>query len=422
MPFSRRSPTLWTSVVVCSSLGCSAAAGTAVDAGVDVALEASVSLDANPDTASDASTELATEEATAPDARDDKPSEVSTFDATPADEADAATPRTSRVCGDGIRDPVLEECDDGPEPGDDTCTDDCHARESGWLARGDRDAGHGKASLGYAPHVVSANDDGFAVTYMDEGVWLQPFDEVGHRRGSPVALGQGYAPTSFANPAVAGVGGGRYAVAWTDGSTGTPDVLLQTWESGGALSTATRAHASSAGPQQDPDLLWTGSELIVAWSDLFDVRTRRFDRDLKPLGPEEGVMTMAAIESNVTLARWGDGFAAAVRANDEGLEAIGVVAGGRVWSTPPALPGPIGDRPALVELDDEHMLLVFAVGVDPTQTDDVYDSDLRAAVLDKAAPGPVDTFDWAARRPDAGAGIDQRSPSAARVGTQALVR
>src|SRR5262245_40544481 len=55
--------------------------------------------------------------------------------ADPYDEADDA-PRAhpqSQFCGDAIRDPMLEECDDGPTAGDDACTSDCRVHDTPWL-------------------------------------------------------------------------------------------------------------------------------------------------------------------------------------------------------------------------------------------------------------------------------------------------
>jgi len=250
-------------------------------------------------------------------------------------------------------------------------------------------------------------------------VWLQTFDQVGHRRGAPIAAASSYEPTAYASPVVASVRNG-IAVAWTDGASSTPDVRVRVIKQSGAT-IDTLAHASTAGLQEDADLLWIGSELLVAWTDLFDVRMRRFDSDLKPLGVEQPLAAMAGIESNVTLAPWGTSFAAAFRANDGGLESIGVVADGVTWSTAPALPGPGADRPALVALDDTHLLLVFAQGVDSSDPDGAPTNNLRAALVSKASPGPVETFALAPAGGDAGASLGGRGPSATRVDGQVFV-
>src|SRR5262249_2191995 len=60
----------------------------------------------------------------APDAGDALASEIATTDSGPS------APPTSRSCGDGIRDPVLEECDRGANvPARALCTADCRIND-----------------------------------------------------------------------------------------------------------------------------------------------------------------------------------------------------------------------------------------------------------------------------------------------------
>lgn len=339
---------------------------------------------------------------------------------------------TSKYCGDAIRDPVLEECDDGPGGGDDGCSPDCRVRATPLLdpietQPPDADGGPGTEpdsarSLGTGPHVASGLELGFAAVFVEgmlnPAVRLQAFAESGGRLGTSIDVGADSAATVAANPVVAALSDTRYAVAWTDGGGGTPDVLMRVVDvSDDSLGARQSPHESTAGFQQDPDLLWTGSELIVAWTDLLDVKYRRFDAELQPIDAERYLGGSDAIESNVTLAPFAGGWAAALRANRNGLEQIEVTAGDLKWSTPPSEPGPSGDRAALAALDESHLLLVFSAGTDPSGSGTPNVGQLRVAVLDTASPGMVDAQPFGPLdAPLAGdTSLPQRRPSAVRV-------
>ncbi|MGH8310258.1 MAG: hypothetical protein ACRETX_10765, partial [Steroidobacteraceae bacterium] len=60
-------------------------------------------------------------------------------------------------------------------------------------------------------------------------------------------------------------------------------------------------------------MLWTGTELIVAWTDAGDVSCRRFSAALKPLDDEVALASTAASEGNVILAPFGGSWAAVWR-------------------------------------------------------------------------------------------------------------
>jgi hypothetical protein len=316
---------------------------------------------------------------------------------------------TSTRCGDGIRDPVTEECDEAAAGAADPCTADCRVRAVP-VAQA--------MQLGTAPHVAGGTDSGFAIAYSgpdaSPAVELQLFGESGARLGSPVDVAGDYAPVPAANAAVAALPDGRYAVAWTDGMEGPPEVRLRLVD-GRTLGAARLAHEDAAGLHADPDLLWAGDRLVVAFTDLLDVTYREFSSDLVPLGPEAPLAATAAIESGVALARFGSGWAGAVRSSSDALESIVVRSGDLIWSTPPAPPGPTGDRPALAALDDAHLLVLFSVGADPDGTGAADVGRLFWAVADAAAPGPL-----AVRALDVGAApassVSQRRPTATRAG------
>jgi hypothetical protein len=338
---------------------------------------------------------------------------------------------TSQFCGDGIRDPLTEECDDGIPGLADPCTADCRVRDvpvvDSTLPPSEASSAPPR-SLGTAPHVSSGSNLGLAVVYLEpratsSSVKLQSFTASGTRQGAPLDIAGDYTPLLAANPALAILPDGRFAVAWTDGTDGVPEVRLRLVDSGGGLGPAPLTHATPAGLHADPDMLWNKDRLIVAWTDLLDVKYREFAGDLTPLGPEATIAATPAIESSVSLAPFANGWASAIRSNTNALESIVVQSSALAWSTPPDLPGPIGDRPALVALDDTHLLVVFTIGTDPAETGTASVGRLRAAILSTTSPGPVTAFAFgptlAPYATDSTLG--QRRPSAVRVGDQEYV-
>jgi hypothetical protein len=182
------------------------------------------------------------------------------------------------------------------------------------------------------------------------------------------------------------------------------------------------ANVTMAGPQGDPDLIWTGSELVVAWTDLFAVKTRRFSSSLTPL--TEGEQTLSPdgeMSGAISLCRFGSDWAAAWRALDAmNDEIIRVRAGSVSWTVGPFIPGEALERPALVELDSSHLLLVFTEGTDPLETGTPSVTRLRAAILDTASPGnvPFVDLDPMLEPYASNAAITLRRPTLARVSTR----
>ena len=344
--------------------------------------------------------------------------------ASDASKSDSGLP-ASRLCGDAIRDPVLEECDDGPGDAEDSCSETCRARTFGVLPADDDASEPSPRLLGNAPHVADGSDAGIAVVLVEEAreearVLVQRFDAWGGRDGEPFAVSAQPVAASVPNPAVAALPGGDFAVAWTELGAGSPDVALRVIDAGGGAGEVVIANGSAGGPQTDADLIWTGEELVVAWTDLFDVYLRRFSAALVPRSQEQLVGDSAELESSVTLAPFAGDVAIAWRANDAGLDRIRVHAGGIEWWTAAARPAMAGDRPALAALDDQHLLLVYSVG---GERDDGVVSRLRVAVLGLDAPGevigsPVVSLAEAVENED---GLVQRRPRAARVGERVYV-
>jgi hypothetical protein len=356
-------------------------------------------------------------------------------DTVDAGSEDGSRDAVSQLCGDSIRDPVTEECDDGPGGGDDSCTSICRVRSYplvNVIGDGARDP---TRSLGAGRHVAAAGSAGFGVVYAQADavptVRLQRFSERGQREGEPVDVAQGGQPTGAANPVVAALPGvDRYAVAWTDGTGGTPDVALRLVTAGSTpAGSPVIAHGSVAGPQQDPDLIWTGTELVVAWSDLFTVKYRRFSASLAATDIERTLSGATQFAGNVALAPFSGGWAAAWRSGDQGLETIAVRVGDSTWTTQAFLPAAEGDHPALVELDQTHLLVFYTVG--GTVRAGVFDAAsvdgrrLRAAVVDVMATA-TETLESTEILPamepyDRDFNLRQRRPTAARVGDRIFV-
>lgn len=322
------------------------------------------------------------------------------------------------------------------------------------------DAGPAPSSrfLGEGRHPVAADCSGFAVAFVEPGgndpprIGLSPFTAQGARRAeSPWYVHAGTLPLLISHPVVAPLPGGRLAVAYTDldpGFLGAEDPPLI--GDGDALGIALRwidpetgdlgpiLHANDAEfppdsglpwlptefSQLDPDILTVGSTVVVAWVDSVDpvtgpdVRYRLFDDSLEGDPHVHTLADGAAAESHVALAPFADSWAAAWRSTFEGTEQIEIAAGGERWSVGPFLPPPPSDRPALAELDDERLLLVFTEGTDPEESGVANNPRLRAAVLDRLAPGTTSFFSIDPLDPDYAAdfSIAQSHPAAVRVG------
>jgi hypothetical protein len=186
-----------------------------------------------------------------------------------------------------------------------------------------------------------------------------------------------------------------FVAAWNDLAGGSLDVTLRRVQAGDSTSVsgAVLANATVDGAQQDPDLLWTGAELVVAWTSEDVIFARRFDTNLAPVAAEQQLGLSREISGSVALARFGDGWAASFRAlGEDGEELVRVHTAFADFRVGPFLPGASVERPALVELDADHLLVVFTQGTDPLETGTPSVARLFGAVLDLAAPGDVAAF------------------------------
>ncbi len=298
-------------------------------------------------------------------------------------------PPVSVFCGDGIRDPVLEECDDlNPAPAVDACSADCRVQSVLGVEQAGTSSDFSRKLQG-GQQAISAAPDGFAVVYVQgiaqPALFLAAFDASGARL-APVEVSLGSSVTAQADPAVAALSANRYAVAWVGKPSGTGDILLRTVDVTATpiLSAVTMAHAFTAGAQELPAILALGQELIVAWQDSLNLKYRRFSLDLVPLAPEQPLVATADFETSVSLAAFSGTWAAAWRVSLQTGERVRVSAGSITWETEIFPPGPVGDRPSLTQLDASHLLLVLSAG-GPLLTA----SEIRYAILDTAAPGSV---------------------------------
>jgi cysteine-rich repeat protein len=313
-------------------------------------------------------------------------------------------------CGDGFLDfeePGYpgEECDDGNVQPDDGCTEECRiepTRIGGPLAAG----AEGGRFLGPGRHPLAGNTCGQVGAVL--------VDETGATKNVRLALRSTLMPAvgvvtvapteltaELARPVVSGTSDGGFVVSWTTWGDDELDVALRKVTLTGEepeLGDVVFANQLTTFSQHSPDLLTVaGGDLVVAWVDdsaetAPDLRYALFDQDLNPLSSEAVLAASDEVESDVALARFGNGWAAAWRAGAGGVERIRVKAGNDQWSVGPFLGGAANESPALVELSDHELLVVFTEGTDPLATGVANVSRLRAALLDTSAPGEVAPF------------------------------
>jgi len=401
------------------------ASDASVDAGTDVTLDAAA--DAAPDATVDAAVDATLDASTdAPaDAVSDAP-----FDADAS--VDATPDAPSAVYDDGIRD-LSEECDDGVvSPLLDSCSSLCEVRDLVAVSAV-TDASLPSRTLGLGRHPIAAGTGGFAVAWVEPAlptVGMTFYGPKGVPTGNVDRFGVGTTNLTTSSPVLAALPGGKYAVAWTDlaltGDAGDGDaegvalrIVDPSVSSSGAPS---HANTTTVFSQYEPDILWTGTELVVAWADTSnaqtgpDLRLRTFDATLTPTSAEQTLAGSSAAEEGVALTTFAGSWAAAWREAQNGFETIRASAANVAFSVGPFAPGPYGDPPALVELDPTHLLVVFAEGSGQNT------AKLRGAVLDTAQPGTTVAFDLGPLvQGDAGTPLGIMRPAAVRAGTRVFV-
>src|SRR5262249_16958314 len=78
-------------------------------------------------------------------------------------------PPGSTLCGDAIRDPVLEECDDGPDGAVDACSDDCRVTDEPVDPSPRVDGERSSRSLDFGRHPLAAGTAATLLAYSEVG-------------------------------------------------------------------------------------------------------------------------------------------------------------------------------------------------------------------------------------------------------------
>ena len=173
---------------------------------------------------------------------------------------------------------------------------------------------------------------GFAISYAigsspPTELDVVPFDGLGRALGpSAISAGSHLYPAGT-NASLAALPCGCYAAAWTDyGDDGDgAGVALRAFDPNNRRSfSGAPAHANVTTDfdQVLQDVLWTGTELVVAWSDdsnltnQLDLKVRTFDATLQPTTQETDLAATFALETSAALAPFSNSWAAAWLAFD----------------------------------------------------------------------------------------------------------
>jgi len=305
------------------------------------------------------------------------------------------------ICGNGWRNEA-EECDDGLGTSTSvrrSCSSACKVQDLLAVTSSTDVDKTPSRFIGTGRHPIGVTSTGYATAYVEDAgstakIGLATFDSKGVAL-DPAKLVVGSAPFA-ANPVVAGLPDGNYAVAYTDfGGDGDAlgIALRKINPTTGATGTPTYANGVTNFSQYDADMIWTGTELVVAWVDTSngstgpDLRFRRFNSTLAPIAAEETLANTAASEADVALTAFGTGWAAAWRSAFAGMETVYVRAAGKTWTAATTMPGPTQVRPALVQLDATHLLLVYVEHGYDSVAGVVTPAQLRGAIVDTTTSG-----------------------------------
>jgi cysteine-rich repeat protein len=322
-------------------------------------------------------------------------------------------------CGDGERDLATEECDDPDPAAIDGCSATCRVRDIVVAAPAGNALG-ARCTLGSSGayprsrHPVAATDTGFAVAVSCSAgsdpagpaeVGIRSFDATGARLGDTQVLSA--TTVLHGTAAIAGLPGGQYVAVWA-GANGVVIQAVGPTSPGG-----TPTNVSDTG--DDPDVLWTGSAIVVIWRAGDAVLARTFDTSLAPTSSAQPISdSLTDTPGHLTLTRlegWASStWAAAWRTtNESGEHAIGIYTGDK-WALkvgPGAGPEQL-DAPALVMPDAAHLALVYTETVGDEQR-------LQGYVFD--ASGSLTGFDI----PPVDASRAQVRPALVRIGSRVFV-
>lgn len=414
------------------ALGCGSNGGAddAADAVPDAAPSSDASGDFAPESGSDATLDAASVDA-AVDAEDGVAEGAAGDSAIDAGEDDAPSDAASEpappVCGDGVRAPD-EECDLGVVVDSRSlCSSLCEVRDQVAVREAGDAASLRLRALGTGRHPLAVGPSGLALAWIEPQapaqVGMTFYGPKGAPTGTVDRFGTGSVATTYSAPSVAALPNGKYAVVWSD-TAGDGDglgVVARVVDPSVASSGApVRVNQTTTSGQLDADVVWSGSELVVAWTDLSvfpsDVRYRTFDSTLAPTSSEQTLAATSAGEGTVALAPFGASWAAAWREIAGSQETVRVKVGAASFATPAAAIGPYDYPPVLVELDATHLVLVYAEATGPSA------SKIRAALVDTAQPGVLSPFDIAPlAQGDSGAPPSAYRPAAVAIGARVFI-
>ena len=157
-------------------------------------------------------------------------------------------------------------------------------------------------TLGAGRHPIAASDSTFGVVYLEPNsspltLSLATFSAKGAATGVINAFSAQLTVVDNSNPVVAGLPCGKYALAWADfDSEGGDelDVAIRIVDPSVPVTTPPAlANVTLSFSQFDPDIVWTGSQLVVAWVDTSNAATepdlmfRTFDSSFNPTSGEQ---------------------------------------------------------------------------------------------------------------------------------------
>ncbi len=223
-------------------------------------------------------------------------------------------------------------------------------------------------TLGDGRHPVAAGQDGYAVIYVEpEGatprIAIRDFDAVGipcnaaTSCGVDTTVGEDATPVVDAHPVVAALPDGEYITAFVEfgGDGDGLGVAMQLVVPGEATQPAVSfMNQATLGAQYDPDLVWTGEEVVGAYVDSSnldtapDIRWRRFNNGAG--ATEEVLAGTTAAEFNVALTATTDGFAAAWRESSGFEETVRVRRYGEFGTVEWSVAQPFSHPTALIVL------------------------------------------------------------------------
>jgi hypothetical protein len=279
---------------------------------------------------------------------------------------------------------------------------------------------------------VAAGSHGIGVVFLEDvngvaSLGLSTFNTLGQRLQTFHDVGHGTTVQWDSAPGIAALPDGSYVVAWTDfdGDGDELGVVMRKVTLGQELPLGdlVRVNTSTEFSQYRSDIVWSGSELVLSWtdnSDAFsgpDLKVRRFSDSLSPNSSEMTLAQQDGAEGDVVVAAYPGSYAAAWRDAFGGAENVHVMAASASWTLSPAWAGPAEEPPALLTLDDSHLVVFFSEGVD-ADNDGVAESfQVSGTVVEIGAEAPVFSVTLAVP----GLLASAREPSIAEVGTRRFV-